>query len=102
MAPMNVAETLLARDGVWAFAEIVGVIACPTMRPDGSLLVKQGYDQATRLLLIEPPPMPHIPEQPTRDDALRALALSGRPGVRVCRSKTKPPSRSRFPVSSRR
>ena len=29
MAPMNVAETLLARDGVWAFEEIVGVIACP-------------------------------------------------------------------------
>ena len=75
MAPMNVAETLLARDGVWLFAEIVGVIACPTMRPDGSLLVKQGYDKATRLLLIEPPPMPPIPDQPTRDDALRALAL---------------------------
>ena len=49
MAPMNVAETLLARDGLWLFAEIVGVIACPTMRPDGSLLVKQGYDPATRL-----------------------------------------------------
>ena len=75
MAPMNVAETLLARDGVWRFAEIVGVIACPTMRPDGSLLVKQGYDPATRLILIEPPAMPPIPEQPTRDDALRALAL---------------------------
>ena len=75
MAPMNVAETLLARDGVWPFAEIVGVIACPTMRPDGSLLVKQGYDPATRLILIEPPAMPPIPDQPTRDDALRALAL---------------------------
>ena len=75
IAPMNVAETLLARDGVWLFAEIVGVIACPTMRPDGSLLVKQGYDPATRLLLIEPPVMPPIPEQPTRDDALRALVL---------------------------
>ena len=75
MAPMNVAETLLARDGVWRFAEIVGVIACPTMRPDGSLLVKQGYDPATRLILIEPPAMPPIPDQPTRDDALRALAL---------------------------
>lgn len=54
MAPMNVAVTLLARDGVWGFPEIVGVIATPTMRPDGSLLLKQGYDPATRLLLIEP------------------------------------------------
>lgn len=75
MAPMNVATTLLDRDGVWGFQEIVGVIATPTMRPDGSLLVEQGYDLATRLLLIEPPPMPAIPDEPTRDDALEALAL---------------------------
>ena len=75
MAPMNVAAKLLDRDGVWRFQEIVGVIATPTMRPDGSLLVKQGYDLATRLLLIEPPPMPEIPDEPTRDDALAALAL---------------------------
>jgi hypothetical protein len=74
-APMNVAQTLLDRDGVWRFPEIVGVIATPTMRPDGSLLVKQGYDLATRLLLIEPPLMPTIPDEPTRDDALEALAL---------------------------
>ena len=74
-APMDVAGTLLARDGVWKFPEILGVIACPTMRPDGSLLVKQGYDPATRLLLVEPPLMPPIPNHPTRDDALRALAL---------------------------
>jgi hypothetical protein len=74
-APMNVAATLLARDGVWGFPEIVGVIATPTMRPDGSLLLKQGYDPATRLLLIEPPKMPEIPDEPTRDDALKALAL---------------------------
>jgi putative DNA primase/helicase len=75
MAPMTVATTLLERDGVWGFPEIVGVIATPTMRPDGSLLLKQGYDPATRLLLIEPPSMPEIPDQPTREDALRALAL---------------------------
>ena len=74
-APKPVAETLLDRDGVWGFPEILGVIATPTMRPDGSLLVKQGYDLATRLLLIEPPPMPEIPDKPTRDDALAALAL---------------------------
>jgi putative DNA primase/helicase len=73
--PMNVAETLLARDGKWAFPEIVGVIATPTMRPDGTLLIKQGYDPVTRLLLIEPPPMPAIPDEPTRDDAMKALAL---------------------------
>src|SRR3954447_22272303 len=74
-APMNVATTLLDRDGVWGFPEILGVIATPTMRSDGSLLVKQGYDPATKLLLIEPPAMPDIPDEPTREDALAALAL---------------------------
>jgi putative DNA primase/helicase len=74
-APKPIAETLLAREGAWGFPEIIGVIATPTMRPDGSLLVKQGYDVATRLLLIEPPPMPVIPDEPTRSDALKALAL---------------------------
>ncbi|MBR1151556.1 bifunctional DNA primase/polymerase [Bradyrhizobium sp. JYMT SZCCT0428] len=73
--PLNVAETLLARDGIWAFPEIAGVIATPTMRPDGTLLTKQGYDPTTRLLLIEPPKMPPIPDNPTRQDALEALAL---------------------------
>jgi putative DNA primase/helicase len=74
-APMNVATTLLDRDGVWGFPEILGVIATPTMRSDGSLLVKQGYDPATKLLLIEPPAMPDIPDEPTGEDALAALAL---------------------------
>jgi hypothetical protein len=45
------------------------------MRPDGSLLVEPGYDDVTRLLLVEPPPMPDIPHEPTRDDAKHALAL---------------------------
>jgi hypothetical protein len=75
MAPMTVATTLLERDGVWGFPEIVGVIATPTMRSDGSLLLKKGYDPTTRLLLIGPPKMPEIPDQPTREDALKALAL---------------------------
>src|SRR5262249_3290810 len=52
-----------------------GVISCPTMRPDGSLLLEPGYDPETCLLLIAPPPIPDIPESPTRDDALTALAL---------------------------
>lgn len=74
-APINVAETLLERDGVWGFPEILGVIATPTMRPDGTLLIQKGYDAATRLLLIEPPLMPTIPDHPTPEDALTSLAL---------------------------
>jgi putative DNA primase/helicase len=68
--PKEVACTILARVGDWTFPSIAGVISTP--RPDGSLL-EQGFDEATRLLLIEPPPMPPIPDNPTKDDALAAL-----------------------------
>jgi hypothetical protein len=73
--PSEVAQTILARTGDWKFPAIAGVISAPTMRPDGSLLTEPGYDETTRLLLVEPPAMPEIPNKPTRDDALQALAL---------------------------
>ena len=73
--PSEVAQTILARTGDWRFPAIAGVISAPTMRPDGSLLTEPGYDETTRLLLVEPPAMPEIPNKPTRDDALQALAL---------------------------
>jgi RepB DNA-primase from phage plasmid len=73
--PMEIAATILARAGDWTFSAIKGVISTPTMCPDGSLLIEQGYDEATGLLLVEPPPMPTIPDQPTKQEALEALAL---------------------------
>jgi hypothetical protein len=73
--PPQVAQTVLARQGEWKFPVVAGVITTPTMRPDGSLLTQPGYDPPTRLLLVEPPPMPLIPDAPTRDDALKALSL---------------------------
>jgi hypothetical protein len=73
--PAKVAETLLARDGEWNFPKVAGVISTPTLRPDGTIIDQEGYDAETRLLLLAPPPMPPIPDQPTKDDALRALAL---------------------------
>jgi putative DNA primase/helicase len=73
--PTAIASTVLARVGDWMLPTIAGVISTPTMRPDGSLLIEQGYDEATRLLLVEPPAMPAIPDKPTREDALAALKL---------------------------
>jgi hypothetical protein len=75
--PMSVAETILARAGDWKFKPILGVINAPTMRRDGTLLLEEGYDEQTRILLLNPPPMPEIPDAPTREDALNALALLG-------------------------
>jgi phage/plasmid primase-like uncharacterized protein len=73
--PNDVAHVILSQVGHWTFPTIAGVITTPTMRPDGSLLLTLGYDEVTRLLLVAPPPMPQIPDQPTREDALAALAL---------------------------
>jgi putative DNA primase/helicase len=73
--PAEIAETILARTGDWNFPSIAGVISAPTMRPDGSLLTEPGYDEVTRLLLVEPPTMPPIPGEPTRKDAKQALDL---------------------------
>jgi hypothetical protein len=74
-APMEIASMILARAGDWSFPAIAGVISTPTMRPDGSLLTQPGYDEPTRLLLVEPPLLPPISDRPTRDDALVALKL---------------------------
>jgi putative DNA primase/helicase len=69
----DIAKIILARDGDWRFKPLVGVITTPTMRSDGSILSQPGYDAETNMLLVAPPPMPTIPEQPSRRDALAAL-----------------------------
>ncbi len=73
--PGDVAPTILSRYGEWTFPVVVGVVTTPTLRPDGAILVAEGYDPATRLILVAPPELPPIPENPTRDLALAALAF---------------------------
>lgn len=74
--PRGVAATILARTGEWRlFPAVCGVTSAPTMRPDGSLVVEPGFDHKTGLLLVEPPPMPNIPERPTKVGAEAALKL---------------------------
>jgi Bifunctional DNA primase/polymerase, N-terminal len=73
--PPDAAMVLLKRFGDWKFPAVAGIISTPTLRPDGTILKNAGYDPATQLLLIDPPPMPEIPDNPTRNDALAALGL---------------------------
>lgn len=64
----------MARRGQWRAQPLVAVVNAPTLRPDGSILDKPGYDAATGLLFVntaiefEP-----IPQHPTREQALAAL-----------------------------
>jgi hypothetical protein len=73
--PATIANQVLGMVDEWPFPVLRGVIATQTMRHNGTLLTKPGYDAATGLLLFEPPPMLPIPDQPSRGDALDALAL---------------------------
>jgi putative DNA primase/helicase len=73
--PDKVAVRILSRKGEWRFPKVAGIISTPTLRPDGTILSAEGYDPATRYLLLAPPPMPAIPERPTLEDARAALTL---------------------------
>jgi hypothetical protein len=73
--PIDIAKTILARVGEWQFPVVSGVISTPTMREDGSLLTTTGYDKASGFILLGAPDVPSIPLEPSRDDALQALAL---------------------------
>lgn len=73
--PMDVAKTILARYGEWQFLPVAGVITTQTLRPNGTILDKPGYDPATRLILVSPPAMPPIAIKPTREDAELSLVV---------------------------
>jgi hypothetical protein len=71
----NITADILSQEGYWMFPKIFGVITTPTLRSDGSILSTPGYDRQTGLLLLSPPEMPTIPDNPTKADALKALEL---------------------------
>ncbi|KAA2237078.1 PriCT-2 domain-containing protein [Salinarimonas soli] len=73
--PQRVAETYLAREGEWRVPVLAGIVNCPVLRRDGSLLQTPGYDSATGLL-FEPQGVTFspIPEQPDRAAAVDGLA----------------------------
>lgn len=73
--PRSVALTILSRDGEWGFRVLAGVITTPTLRPDGTILSRPGYDSQTRLLLLDPPQLPPIPDKPSKSEASVALDL---------------------------
>lgn len=86
--PADVVAALLAREGEWRLLPVSGLVTTPTLRPDGSILSRPGYDSATRLFLALDPAfrLPPIPDKPTRADAERSRemlvdVLSGFPFV---------------------
>lgn len=73
--PKNIARHLIARVGEWRTPVLTGIIETPTLRPDGSLLDRPGYDEVTGIL-YEPgaAKFPSLSEHPTRGQAESAMA----------------------------
>lgn len=71
--PADIADTILARLGE-GFQTISGVTSTPVFRRDGSIATASGYDRVTGRYLFKPLAI-KMPEQPTRDDAEKAIEL---------------------------
>ena len=67
---------MLSRYGKWGFPTVTGIICAPTLRRDGTVLAKEGFDPATGLLVMGPlPEMPTVAAKPTQQDALNAVRV---------------------------
>lgn len=71
-APMAVADALLGR-GASSLRPLTGVIQAPTLRADGSILDRAGYDACTGLLFLPNCDYPPVPQEPQKADALAAI-----------------------------
>ena len=74
--PKDTAQAYLERIGMWKLRRLAGTINAPTLRPDGSILERPGYDAATGIFYHPAGVVfPAIPAEPSRAEALAALAM---------------------------
>jgi hypothetical protein len=74
--PMKYAAALAEKDE-WGFKPLLATIETPTLREDGSILQKLGYDDDSGLYFDSAVEFPEVPENPSKDDADKALNLIG-------------------------
>jgi hypothetical protein len=73
---VDVVSAMLNRYGEWRFPRVAGVICAPTLRRDGSVLSRVGWDPATELLVMGPlPEMPPVASKLKKEDAEGALRV---------------------------
>ncbi|MCC7066292.1 MAG: bifunctional DNA primase/polymerase [Planctomycetes bacterium] len=72
--PERIALTLLSRSGSWNLFPLVGVLDSPTLRSNGGILAREGYDRTSGLYVaLGGQHWPPIPDRPTQDEARAAL-----------------------------
>ncbi len=78
--PLAVVRDAMAL-GAWDFPALVGITETPTIRQDGSIVDKAGYDSASRLYYVPAKGLrvPPIPELPTDLDVGRAMGMLNEP-----------------------
>jgi hypothetical protein len=68
--PKTVAQ--VSSRGEWpGVRPLAGFVPAPTLRADGTLLAKEGYDPTSRLYLVRTVPV-FVPDAPTKDEAIAA------------------------------
>jgi hypothetical protein len=74
--PVKVARDILAI-GTWKFPPISGIVEAPILRPDGSIVMKPGYDQKTGLYYCPAPDfnMEWVPDNPSKYQRTKAIEL---------------------------
>ena len=77
-APEQVAATYLARSGHWKLPRLRATLSAPTLRPDGSLLQRPGYDVESQSW-YDPCGIKFsaVPDKPTIEEARIALETLG-------------------------
>lgn len=76
--PMDVVRDFMRSPVIeFGLPPLRGVIECPTMKPDGSILDRRGYDLATGLYYAPAPTLsiPRLPEEPTPGQVRAAVEL---------------------------
>jgi hypothetical protein len=61
-------------EGSWGLEPFHGIVTAPLLSDDGKIRIARGYDAVSGLWCHDIPDV-HVPEQPTRQDAERALRL---------------------------
>lgn len=72
--PLEVLRGILTRGDERGLAKLVGVVTAPTLRADASVLDVPGYDAGSGIYYHARGPVPRVPERPSGEDALAALA----------------------------
>lgn len=72
--PTTCVQAVAARGQWQGLRALEGIVDCPMLRPDGSVIEEPGYDEATGVIYTPSREYPAVPKAPTHQDAQAAIA----------------------------